>query len=101
MLTVILRKIGRRAQYEKAKKRDTHDSRGEASIIECPDSAEVALEYEFLISKLNHCDLEKVALLKLEGFTNDEIATKICRTRRTVQRMLELIREILREDFVD
>jgi hypothetical protein len=104
MLTVILRKIGHRAQYESAEKRGSlasEFSRVDETLISCPDSSQIAMEYQLLLAKLDDCNLERVAVLKLEGFTNDEIAVKLNRTRRTVQRMLDLIREILRDDFDD
>ena len=102
MLTVIMRKIGHRAQYEFAEKRGgltKEFSQVDESMIPCANTAEVAIEYQLLLAKLNDCNLERVAVLKLEGFTNEEIAVKLNRTRRTVQRMLDLIREILQEDF--
>lgn len=104
MLTVIMRKINHRAQYESAEKRGSlpsQFSRVDESMIPCPDSSQIALEYQMLLAKLNDCNLEKIAVLKLDGYTNEEIALKINRTRRTVQRMLDLIRAILREDIDD
>lgn len=46
-----------------------------------------------LLEALNDPTLEKIALWKLEGHTNDEIAEKLGCTRVTVQRKLRLIRE--------
>jgi DNA-directed RNA polymerase specialized sigma24 family protein len=47
-----------------------------------------------LIESLDDPDLEKIALWKLAGHTNDEIAVKQSCTRITVQRKLRLIRKI-------
>jgi DNA-directed RNA polymerase specialized sigma24 family protein len=47
-----------------------------------------------LIDSLDNPDLEKIALWKLAGHTNDEIALKQNCTRVTVQRKLRLIRKI-------
>lgn len=40
-------------------------------------------------------ELSQLAMWKLEGFTNEEIAVKCGRTTRTVERKLNLIRKIL------
>ena len=47
-----------------------------------------------LLDELADADLESAALLKLTGSTNDEIASHMSCTRRTVQRLLKLIRDI-------
>lgn len=47
-----------------------------------------------LLDELADADLESVALLKLKGSTNDEIAAVLNCTRRTIQRLLKLVREI-------
>jgi len=48
----------------------------------------------YLFGQLNDPQLEEVAAAKLEGYTNDEIAEQLGYTRRTIQRMLALIRRI-------
>lgn len=47
---------------------------------------------EQLSARLPNPDLRAVAILKLAGHTNNEIATEMGFTRRTIQRMLNLIR---------
>ena len=47
-----------------------------------------------LLAKLNDADLERVVLLKLDGYTNQEIADQMKYSRRTIQRMLNIIKEI-------
>jgi len=47
---------------------------------------------------LNDPELEKVAVLKLEGYSNDEVAQELGYTRRTIQRMLNLIRVLWQND---
>ena len=47
-----------------------------------------------LLDELADADLESAALLKLTGSTNDEIASHMSCTRRTVQRLLKLTRDI-------
>ncbi|KAA1262029.1 ECF sigma factor [Rubripirellula obstinata] len=99
LLTMLVRKVNRRAEYEKAEKRQqpvglTHEH---ADSIPCLKwnalTAQSAEDCRQLLSLLGDENLERVAIWKLEGFTNDEIATKLNRSRRTVQRMLGLIRE--------
>lgn len=57
-------------------------------------AGQVACACRPLLDELADADLESVALFKLNGSTNDEIAETMDCTRRTIQRMLKLIREI-------
>jgi DNA-directed RNA polymerase specialized sigma24 family protein len=54
-----------------------------------------AEEYRLLLERLDDDVLRKVAVLRMEGHTNDEIADKLGCARRTVARQLALIRRIL------
>lgn len=97
MLTVLIRKIGRRAKYQGAAKRLPLNSTAEQNLLEelpATDVQEISQECLELISVLQDPNLERVAILKFEGYTNDEIAVELNRTRRTIQRMLNLIREL-------
>ena len=58
-------------------------------------AAQVAEQYDRWMKALNSEELTRLAVWKLEGFTNDEIAAKCGRTTRTVKRKLNLIRKIL------
>jgi DNA-directed RNA polymerase specialized sigma24 family protein len=51
-------------------------------------------ECERLVALLGDPELQQVALWRLEGFQNEEIAVKLNYTRRTVQRMLKVIRQV-------
>ena len=51
-------------------------------------------ELQFLLSRLRDPLLERVALRKLEGFTNQEIAKEIDMAVSTVERKLKTIRQI-------
>ena len=51
-------------------------------------------ECERLLSMLPDEDLKSLAVLKVDGYTNEEIATILDCTRRSIQRRLNLIREI-------
>jgi hypothetical protein len=57
-------------------------------------SAQMARASKTLLDELADADMESVALFKLNGNTNDEIARSKNCTRRTIQRMLKLIRDI-------
>ncbi len=59
-------------------------------------AAEMADTCETLLRQLADEILRDIVLLKLEGFTNDEIADKLNCTTRTVERKLQRIRECWR-----
>jgi DNA-directed RNA polymerase specialized sigma24 family protein len=66
-----------------------------ASPLAPPDLlAAMTEECQRLLGVLGDKELETLALMKLEGFTNDEIAEHLGCTRRTVQRMLALVRRL-------
>jgi DNA-directed RNA polymerase specialized sigma24 family protein len=74
----------------------------EASVLEqvlsrepTPDlAAQVAEEYSALLRRLNDSKLEAIALLRMEGYTVEEIAPKLGTVGRTIKRKLQLIRSI-------
>src|SRR5262249_23152196 len=57
-------------------------------------AAQIAEECRRLLERLGKTDLRRVAAWKLEGYTNAEIAVKIKRDVRTVERKLEEIRKL-------
>jgi RNA polymerase sigma factor (sigma-70 family) len=57
-------------------------------------AAQVAEEYQRLLELLADDTLRRVAIWKMEGFTNDEIAGRLECSRRSVARKLETIRII-------
>jgi DNA-directed RNA polymerase specialized sigma24 family protein len=58
-----------------------------------PDfAAQVREQYQLLLARLGDPELETVAVCKMEGYTNDEIAAKLDCTVRTVERKLRIIR---------
>jgi RNA polymerase sigma factor (sigma-70 family) len=57
-------------------------------------AAQVAEEYQRLLELLGDETLRRVAIWKMEGFTNDEIAGRLDCSRRSVARKLETIRII-------
>jgi RNA polymerase sigma factor (sigma-70 family) len=57
-------------------------------------AAQIVEQYELLLNRLDDPVLQQIAVWKLEGFTNGEIAGKLACSRRTVIRKLETIRLI-------
>jgi DNA-directed RNA polymerase specialized sigma24 family protein len=57
-------------------------------------AAMVAEQYERLLERLGDDGLRQVALWRMEGYTNDEIAERLGCARRTVARRLDLIRKL-------
>lgn len=60
--------------------------------------AELAEQCQELSKSLCDPELERVALLKLDGHSNAEIAQDLGCTRQTIQRRLRLIREIWKSE---
>lgn len=52
-----------------------------------------------LLDLLGDDELRKIALLKLEGWTNEEIASRIDRSLPTVERRLRLIRDKWKDEY--
>jgi DNA-directed RNA polymerase specialized sigma24 family protein len=63
-------------------------------------AAEVAEEYRKLLGQLQNPVLENIAILKMEGYTNKEIAVRLGRSVATVELKLRLIRKIWHETAV-
>ena len=55
---------------------------------------ELAEQYQQMMLSLEDHDLVRLATWKMEGFSNEEIALKLDRSTRTVERKLQLIRKI-------
>ena len=60
-----------------------------------PDFAlEVAEESQILLDRLSDSILRTIAVWKMEGYTTEEIATKLGCVPRTVERKLQVIRKL-------
>lgn len=114
LLTIAERKIGKRVRYETRDKRDVRRLEQNSIFMPGPAespavadravealagreptpefAAEVAETCETLLASLPDDTARRIARLKLENHTADEIATKLGCTRRTVQRKLLVIR---------
>jgi DNA-directed RNA polymerase specialized sigma24 family protein len=108
LVVIASRKAGRLAEHEGRDKRDwrrlqqrpgddSEDGYLLRSLIgQEPDpafAAEVAEECRRLLALLPDDELRRVALLKLEGHTNEEIARAVQRSLASVERWLSLIRK--------
>jgi DNA-directed RNA polymerase specialized sigma24 family protein len=62
-------------------------------------AAEVADEYQRLLERLGEDKLREIAVLKLEGHTDQEVAAKLNCSVRTVERKLERIRRLWEKEM--
>jgi DNA-directed RNA polymerase specialized sigma24 family protein len=60
-------------------------------------AAQAAETFQRLLARLPGDELRQVALWKMEGYTNEEIAARLPCARATVERRLVLIRSLLKE----
>jgi DNA-directed RNA polymerase specialized sigma24 family protein len=61
-------------------------------------AAQVAEEYQRLLDRLDDAELRSIALGKLEGYTNAEVATRLGCSVITVERRLRLIRRLWEDE---
>ena len=61
-------------------------------------AAQMEEEYRLLLGRLGDHELETIAVWKLEGYTNEEIAAKLDCTVRTVERKVRIIRGIWQKE---
>jgi DNA-directed RNA polymerase specialized sigma24 family protein len=116
LVTITLRKALDQLQYERRKKRGSGRVL-EVSALTCGEgSAEaadldrfvgrepgpefiamLAERYRTLFERLHDDSLRRVAGLRMEGYTSEEIATQLGCNRRTVTRKLDMIRKVWQE----
>jgi len=111
LLAITSRKVSQRVRHDHRKRRDVNRlitdsifvrSSGDVlprvvdSVPSREPTPEFAIEFvdvcESLFKSLDDQQLKDVALLRIEGFEDSEIAKKLNCSRRTVQRRLEIIR---------
>ena len=63
-------------------------------------AAQMAEQCQCLLLRLQDPELRRVALWKMEGYTNDEIAARLGCVRRTVERRLRVIRSLWQQEGV-
>jgi DNA-directed RNA polymerase specialized sigma24 family protein len=102
LVVITARKAGRLARYESRLKRGggaSQDPEQEVGGLvgrePSPEfAAQVAEECQQLLGLLGDGELRRVALWKMEGWTNEEIAGRLGCVPRTVERKLRLIRAL-------
>jgi RNA polymerase sigma factor (sigma-70 family) len=102
------RKIVNLLKHERARKRGGGQARWTlddfAELVHHaprPDfAAQLAEEYRRLLDRLADPALQEIAIWKMEGRTNKEIAERLDRTVATVERRLRLIRTIWQEKLL-
>jgi DNA-directed RNA polymerase specialized sigma24 family protein len=114
LVVITARKAIRQLEYEGAQKRNppaaapgvSPDGTEEADIDQflsrepTPEFVvSMAEEYQRLLGRLGNQLLRSVAEWKTEGLTNEEIADKLGRTPRSVERKLQVIRSLLEEEL--
>lgn len=114
LLVITSRKAANRMKYHLADKRGSGKVRGDSafgqssgSLAEGIDAAKsedvfadgLSIECDELLSRLEDDLLRTIALLRLEGHTNREIARRIGRAESTVDLKLKLIRERWKRDL--
>jgi len=120
LVLLTARKAADMAQHERRQKRgggavldeaalprpaDSSAPEGPLERIEGPEptpafAAQVAEEYGRLLERLDSPELRAVAMLKVEGYGNEEIAARLGCGLRTVERRLRLIRSIWEQEGV-
>ncbi len=104
LILMTARKVNDHAKMARAKKRSNGVENPDVAleaVSELRDrqlgpAIEVMMEdqCQAMLRKLEDPVLESVVLLKLEGYSNVEIAERMKYSRRTIQRMLELVKDI-------
>lgn len=81
-------------------------STGDGPLTRIPDpepspafAALFAEQCQRMLGQLDDPDLQRVALLKMEAYTVEEIAARMGRVPRTVRRWLQLIRQIWQKEL--
>jgi RNA polymerase sigma factor (sigma-70 family) len=106
LVTITLRKVSDQIVHERRQKRgggavlrqtDLDDSGSSLDAVMSREptpqmAAEMAEQCDMLLRRLDDDELRAIALLKLEGYTDEEIADRLGCARSTVQRRLRLIR---------
>ena len=114
LVVITTRKAADLVQHQRRQKQGGGKVRGESVLLDPqrPDASvagidavlgreptpafacQVAEEYQRLLDELGEDKLRQIAVLKLEGYTNEEVATRVKCCVRTVERKLQRIRGI-------
>jgi RNA polymerase sigma factor (sigma-70 family) len=81
---------------------DAPDGGGIAQVVgnePTPEfAAQVAEEYQRLLARLDNDELRTIAVAKLEGYTNEQLAGRLGCSLATVERRLRLIRKLWEDE---
>ena len=112
LLVITRRKALRQVHYERRQKRGGAQPAGtdlapeEASLVEIlsreptPEfAAQVAEQYQRLLEVLGDPELRAIAVYKMEGDTTGQIAAKLRRAPRTIERRVQLIRKLWEKEL--
>jgi DNA-directed RNA polymerase specialized sigma24 family protein len=111
LVVITARKVAHRQRHDHQQRRDVHRNRSDSIFVQSGDgpapagvdtlvsrepTPEFAAEFvetcDFLFRSLDDPALQQVVTLRMEGYTDAEIADRLKCSRRTVQRRLEVIR---------
>ena len=108
LMVITARKATALRRYEERQKRRAPPADALAEGVELDEvlgreptpefAAQVAEEYERLLARLGSDELTAIAVWKMEGYRNEEIAAKLDYVPRTVERKLRLIRQLWAEE---
>jgi DNA-directed RNA polymerase specialized sigma24 family protein len=119
LVAIAEHKLAHQARHELAEKRGGGKVRGDSALacrrgVEGPEvnwlhsrtpepspefAAQVGEEYRRLLDLLADAQLQKIAVWKMEGYSNKEIAGLIGRAVPTVERKLSQIRELWKQEM--
>lgn len=108
MLIIASQKISNRHRFDRQQRRDVRRTLTDSIFANSEQldgallsreptpefTAELEETCERLFKKLKDPDLKQIAMLRLEGYTDTEIAAQLECSRRTVQRRMTMIRRI-------
>lgn len=111
LIVITKRKAGEKVKHEGAARRSNEAGPVSLANPEFHSLPTTGMDPQSIVSMRENCDyllgtlkddeLRMIAIWKLEGYTNDEIASRLMRTRQTVQRKLNLIRSIWASELQD
>lgn len=104
LILMTARKVNDYAKMARAKKRMSATDNPDVALDNISELRDTAIEPSLEIMMQEQCQkmlknlgdpvLESVVLLKMEGYSNTEIAERLQYSRRTIQRMLLLVKDI-------
>ena len=86
-----------------SQKRDVRKATSLEALVHAEPSQEMVDslvgEVQHLLNNLKDESLRTVAQMRVEGYSNQEIATRIGRSEKTVERKMSMLRKLLTEEF--